>query len=100
MGQGYDTLNPSPRRFPNIDIRHGSWLPLLLLLTSCALLDTTAPLSATPTPRAENSVIVDLFVTIADVDSDEPVVADTVWLNNEVAYRNVSACILMLSANY
>lgn len=69
-------------------------------LTSCTLLEPgTSTLQPQPSSTFE-PITVDLYLTIADAETDEPVVADTVWVNNEIAYRQVNACVLILFADY
>ena len=90
-------------------------LVFMIMLAGCALSDlpetqatpalpvsTKAPAATTAIPAATKppKAYVDLEVTISDSDTEEPVVADTVWLNDEVAYRRVSRFILFLDTDY
>lgn len=72
-------------------------VPIGLLLAGCALATPGAP---TPVPTADFSVVVDILVTVNDEDTDEPIIVDRVWLDNEIIYRRVSRFLLILPGRY
>ncbi len=71
-----------------------------LLLNACALtaLSERAP-SAAPS-RGSLTAIIDIHIRVADSDTDEPMEADIVWLDNVIAYRHVSAFTLMIPGDF
>lgn len=79
-----------------------TWLALLTwlcVLSGCAFLEAStdvAPLA----PRGSPSATIELAISVADSDTDEPMLVDTVWVDNEIAYRHVSYFVLLLPGDY
>lgn len=79
----------------------------LLLLTGCspAPIPTASPVpaesTAPPKPQPLASpAIIDVDVQVADSDTENSLVVDEVWLDGQIAYRNVSRFVLMLDGEY
>src|SRR5438309_8467262 len=71
----------------------------LCLLASCVSLQTSTDV-APAVPRGSLSATIELAISVADSDTDEPMVVDTVWVDNEIAYRHVSYFVLLLLGDY
>jgi hypothetical protein len=72
------------------------WLALAACAPSAA---RTSP-TAIPSVPTVSHPTVDVYVTLADSDTEELIAADVVWLDNEVAFRNVHSFTLLLNGDY
>lgn len=78
------------------------WLALiagLWVLGGCAFAPPSPDATATPS-RGSAAATIDLAISVADADTDEPIVVDAVWLDDAVAYRHVSGFVLMIPGDF
>ena len=79
----------------------------LMLLTGCSLAAiptaSQVPSESTTPPKPQplaSPAIIDVSVQVADSDTENSLEVDEVWLDGQIAYRNISRFVLMLDGDY